>query len=180
MTSLPPPDARLAGLAGDLERFRAFVRRRVADAQVADDVLQDAFARAAAGIGGLRDGDRLDAWFYRILRNRIADLGAVRRPEDGLDADLLPAPAEDRRQVCACLVPLIDRLPRAQAQVLRLLDVEGVPAPEAAGRLGITVEHLHVRRHRARAGLRRELLAACGACAGEACSDCTCPPPAGA
>lgn len=178
MTSHPPPDPRLAGLAGDLARFRAFVQRRVADAQTADDVLQDAFARAAAGIGGLRDGDRLDAWFYRILRNRIADLGAARRPDGGLDADLLLAPADDRRQVCACLLPLIGRLPAAQAEALRLLDVEGLAAPEAASRLGISVEHLHVRRHRARAALRRELLAACGACAGEACIDCTCAPSA--
>lgn len=177
MTSLPPPDPRLAGLAGDLARFRALVQRRVADAQVADDVLQDAFARAAAGIGGLRDGDRLDAWFYRILRNRIADLGAARRADGALDADLLPAPAEYRRQVCACLLPLIDRLPAAQAEALRLMDIGGVPAPEAAGRLGITIEHLRVRRHRARAALRRELLAACGACAGESCIDCACPPP---
>lgn len=180
MPSPPPPDPRLAVLAGDLARFRAFVQRRFADAQAADDVLQDAFARAAAGIGGLRDGDRLDAWFYRILRNRIADLGTARRPDCIAGAEFLPAPSSDRARVCACLRPLIDRLPANQSEALRLLDLEGMPAAEAAGRLGITVEHLHVRRHRARASLRRELLAVCGACAGEACSDCSCPPPAGA
>ena len=176
MPSAPAADPRLARLADDLVRFRAFVARRVRDQHLVDEVLQDSFLRAAAGIGGLRAGDRLDAWFFRILRNRISDLGQARPAASGGDPDLLPSTEPDLVQVCGCLRGLLDRLSTDHAEVLRRLDLEGDAPAMMAGELGLTVNALNVRRHRARAALRQLLITACGACAGEACRDCICAP----
>jgi len=60
-----------AGLLADLDRFRAFIRRRVADPHTADDILQDALLRATRHLDQLQDTERIDAWFYRIIRHAI-------------------------------------------------------------------------------------------------------------
>lgn len=53
MTSAPDPGSELDPVLADLERFRAFIRPRVAEAHAVDDVLQEALLRATRGIGSL-------------------------------------------------------------------------------------------------------------------------------
>lgn len=168
-------NVRLEHLVHQIDRFRAFVRSRVVDHNLADEVLQDSFARAVRAIEQVRDDERLDAWFYRILRNRIADLGQ-RTTALPIINDVAASPG-DEATVCRCVVPLVDRLPDEDAQVLRLVDLQGLSPEFVAGMLGITPNALNVRRHRARQQLRRLLDASCGLCASEGCRDCTCPTP---
>ena len=173
MTDSTPSDPRLEHLAHDIDRFRAFVRRRVADRQLADDVLQDAFTRAARAIEQVQDEERLDAWFYRILRNRIADLGARTSTNGPLTTDP-PATTTDLTELCHCMLPLVERLAPDQAEALREVDLAGVSSDAVAQRLGISTNALNVRRHRGRQELRNLLNAACGMCATEGCRDCRC------
>ncbi len=169
---LSPSSLRLDRLAQDLDRFRAFVQKRVGDLQRTEDILQDAFARAAAAIDDLRDDERLDAWFYRILRNRISDSASARAIVP-ITSD--PAgPEQDMMSVCGCLTPLIDRLSPEHRDALRVVDLEGHTTEHAARTLGITVNTLTVRRHRARHNLRLLLEATCGMCASAGCRDCHC------
>jgi RNA polymerase sigma-70 factor, ECF subfamily len=54
------------------------------DAQEAEDATHDAFARAWRDLHRLRDADRMDAWFGRILTNACKDRlrrGRIRRHE---------------------------------------------------------------------------------------------------
>lgn len=170
-----PAHPRLEHLAHDLERFRAFVRVRMADPQQVEEILQDAFARAAKAIDQLRDAERLDAWFYRILRNRIADHRDHHPGHAGVGAEL-PAPTPETAEICACLLPLIQRLPPDHAEALRRVDLAGEDPAYVAAASGISVNLLTVRRHRARQQLRTLLEEACGRCATEGCQDCSCEP----
>jgi RNA polymerase sigma-70 factor, ECF subfamily len=72
------------------------------DPQEAQDVTHDAFARAWRDRNRLRDSDRLDAWFGRILTNACRDRlrrGKIRR-HDQLDrAATQTAPHDAHRQV---------------------------------------------------------------------------------
>ena len=176
MTTMPDPTPshpRLEHLAHDIDRFRAFVRKRVPDRQRADDVLQDAFARAARAIDQVEDPERLDAWFYRILRNRIADLGTQSSTSKPLTAEPTVTPA-DLTEICHCMMPLVERLAPDQAEALREVDLAGLTSDAVAERLGISTNALNVRRHRGRQHLRSLLDAACGMCATEGCRDCRC------
>lgn len=164
---------RMEHLAHDIERFRAFVRGRVRDPHVADEVLQDAFARAARAIDQLAHEDRLDAWFYRILRNRIADLGEARSSHE-MPHDEPAAPTSDEHDVCQCFHHLLERLPEENAEALRRVDLDGASSETVATDLGITPNTLNVRRHRGRQQLRTLLTAACGLCASDGCRDCQC------
>lgn len=170
----PNTHPRLAHLAHDIDRFRAFVRGRVRDVHQADEVLQDAFARAARAIESVRDDERLDAWFYRILRNRIADLATSHQGHEGMVADAA-APAADEHHVCSCFRGLLDRLPHDNAEALRRVDLSGDAGEAVASDLGITANALNVRRHRGRQQLKTLLTEACGMCASEGCRDCHCP-----
>src|SRR5512134_188574 len=61
---------RLAAKRGE---FLAFVQRRVGDPSLAEDILQDAYAKSATHLAELRTPAAARAWFYRMLRNASAD-----------------------------------------------------------------------------------------------------------
>ncbi|MBA2680971.1 MAG: hypothetical protein H0U76_21570 [Ktedonobacteraceae bacterium] len=50
-----------------------FIRRRVADEAVAEDLLQDVFLRIHQYTASLKDVRRLEGWIYQITRNLIID-----------------------------------------------------------------------------------------------------------
>jgi RNA polymerase sigma factor (sigma-70 family) len=70
MSSQPSTDAIWTRLSDDLRRF---IRRRVSDDHVADDLLQESFVRVHRNLAALHDTERLTAWVYRIARNVIHD-----------------------------------------------------------------------------------------------------------
>jgi len=69
-----------AGLAEQHGRFLQFLRNRVGDAAAAEDILQAAYLRAIERGAQLRKSESSVAWFYRILRNAVADHYCNRPP----------------------------------------------------------------------------------------------------
>lgn len=172
-----PPDPRLLGLAAQRERFLGFVQRRLRTRADADDLLQQAMLRAAERVGSLRDDERLDAWFFRILRNTLAD-HHVRQASQAGRLELLPEDIEDASPEevagCACALGMLDRLGPEQADIVRRVDLNDEPLSEAAAAQGITANNAKVRLHRARKELRAGLRSCCGAGSLRACMSCTC------
>jgi RNA polymerase sigma factor (sigma-70 family) len=171
--TMSTPTARLLAR---LDEFVAFARKRTGDPDLAADAVQESFLKAMAKIDQLEDEERVDAWFYRILRNVIVDLQRARsqRPTDSGASDDLAAVTEDQATACACVTALVDDLPPAYARALRTVDLEGVSIEDAAAAEGITPGNLKVRRHRAREELRGLVQATCKMCAAHGCLDCTC------
>jgi RNA polymerase sigma-70 factor (ECF subfamily) len=181
--------AALAALAADRARFTAFVRRRLGAgrgggaAAEADDLVQQAFARAVEKIGDLRDPARAAAWFYRLLRRLVAGHHAGRALRARRLADLAPAldtatPGE--AAPCGCALGVLDRLPPTYAEMLRRVDLDDEPIAAVAAREGISVNNATVRLHRARHRLRDEVESLCGPGvrrARQACADCACAAP---
>jgi len=188
----PPPRTKIP--AGQIARafsaqrsaFRAFLVARVGPAE-ADDILQDGLLKALRHAGDIADDERTVAWFYRVLRNAVADhyraRAADRRRDDvlartlaaGGDTSTVP-PAWERR-LCACLETVIDSLKPRERELLRRIELAGESVQETARRLGLSANQASVALHRARRKLRARLAAFCGACATGACLDCDCTPP---
>ena len=61
--AVPP----VAVLLENRRAFLAFVERRVGDRVIAEDILQEAFARGLDRIETLRVGESVVAWFYRTF-----------------------------------------------------------------------------------------------------------------
>jgi RNA polymerase sigma-70 factor, ECF subfamily len=166
------------------DKFLAYVGSRIADPDLAEDVLQDSLLKALRAAPELKDESRLVPWFYRVLQNAIVDAyrrrGVERAHVTGLDpqdADALEAEAvapEDEAVLCACFQPLVGALKPEYAELIQSLDLRGEAPEAAAERLGITANNLKVRRHRARQALRKRLEETCRVCATHHCLDCTC------
>ena len=157
--------------------LRAFVGRRVRNHADVDDLVQRVLLQIVAGLGSLRNAERLHAWIYRTARNVIADyyrLPARRREVPGGDtadlasahreAELAPIEDDDRtalRELAACLSPMLQRLPASYQEALRLTDLEGVTQAEAARRAGVSLSGMKSRVQRGRQQLRALVEACC-------------------
>jgi RNA polymerase sigma-70 factor (ECF subfamily) len=174
--STPVEEALSAGRS----RYLAFVRRRISDPDLAEDILQEALLRAFRAAPDIDDGERLTAWFYRVLRNAIVDAYRRRdvqnrRSERLHDRHGLPdLSREDERTLCECFRALLPALRPEYAAVLSAVDLDERPPHEVAEEFGLTTNNLNVRRHRARRALRESLEATCRICADHGCLDCTC------
>lgn len=169
-------------LADNYARFLSFLERRVESREIAEDILQDAFLRGFDRADSVRRDESVTAWFYRILRNGVADhyrrataearargrVASVAETSDpGADDELLD-------QVCGCVRELVDTLKPEYARAVRRVDMEGTAIRDWAGEENITMNNAAVRLHRARNALKRQVLRTCGTCSEHGCVDCTC------
>ena len=113
-------------------RIYRFVRSRIHDDGLAEDVTADVFMSALRGIRNYQDQGRpFSRWLYRIAANAVASHYRNRRPQLSLDdAIALPAlemdPADEviARDRVRAVWQAIDRLPRQQraAMILKFSD----------------------------------------------------------
>jgi DNA-directed RNA polymerase specialized sigma24 family protein len=81
---------------------------------------------------------------------------------------------KDERNLCACFEALIPTLKSDYGELISGMELRGDSTAATAQRLGITLNNLKVRRHRARQALRGRLIDTCRMCAEHGCLDCTC------
>jgi len=171
----------VAALVENHRRFLAFLERRVGNRADAEEILQTAFVKGLERASGIRDEQRVVAWFYRMLRNALVDhwrqRGAAARGAEALARELVDAhepPPELAAEICGCFEPLLATLKPEYAQILERVDLAGVRPLDFAAEIGITPNHAMVRLHRARRTLRDQLRASCRTCADHGCLDCSC------
>jgi RNA polymerase sigma factor (sigma-70 family) len=182
---VPVQGRSLDGLFNHESAFRAFLRRRLHDDVIAEDLLQQSLLRAVEHQHTLQNHESVMAWFYRILRNAVVDYYRARAAEsrklDGFQEELhargeqaVPSPDEMKPTVCACLERMLPTIRPAYAELLRRIDLQGELPGAVAKNLGLSKNNLTVRLHRARQALRSALEASCGVCTKHGCLQCTC------
>jgi RNA polymerase sigma-70 factor (ECF subfamily) len=162
-------------------QFLSFLERRVGSRPLAEDILQDAFARGLDKLDQLRSDESAVAWFYRVLRNSVIDHHRRRASASrGLEAfaaelELQHDPDGDLREAaCRCVGELAGTLKPEYASALRRIEVDGIGVKEYAAEIGISSSNAAVRVFRAREALRKQVAVSCGTCAEHGCLDCTC------
>jgi RNA polymerase sigma-70 factor (ECF subfamily) len=143
-----------------------FIRRRVPDPHSAEDILQDVFLKIHARIDTLHQQDRVAAWIYQIARNAIADYYRTQRPTSDVP-ETLAAPddlVDDDvvQELLPCVAAIVDALPEAYREALRLTEYEGLSQKALSERLGISFSGAKSRVQRARAKLKEQLLVQLG------------------
>lgn len=178
-------DDAVQQLVGNEAAFRTFLRRRVSDEALAEDLLQQSLVRAVEHHHSIKQNESVVPWFYRILRHAIIDAYRSRASETRKHGAFLQAltvseeitmapPDAVKPTVCACLYKLLPAIRPAYAELLRRIDLEG-ESPDAVGReLNLTRNNLTVRLHRARQALRASLEDSCGICSKHGCLNCAC------
>jgi RNA polymerase sigma-70 factor, ECF subfamily len=173
-------ESLLASLAPSIRRFAGRMCRNDADA---DDVLQDALLSIATHLDSFEGRSSLPSWAFTIARTACLHRRRGKKNEPAEEAGALDAHAaespgpEDRAssgETRALVENALARLPDDYREVLLLRDAEGLTAAEAALALGVTVDALKSRLHRARSALRdvlRPLLEPDAPPASPACPD---------
>ncbi|MGH3055157.1 MAG: RNA polymerase sigma factor [Gaiellaceae bacterium] len=135
-----------------------YVRRRTRDHHRAEDLTQQVFAEAVAGLHDSPSSPPL-AWLYTVAQRRFAD--EARRETLARRVAELPLPAGESREygadVTGALRAAIERLPAGQREVVVLKLLRGVKFAEIGARLGISTEAAKMRFVRALEALRTEL-----------------------
>ncbi len=110
--------------------------RALVGGDAAEDVVQDAYLRARAKIGQLRDVQALDAWLTRIIAS--VAFNHHRRRRGLLDRLPLLAARQESSPPGASLDDLIDQLPARERTVLVLQHAYGYRLDEIARIVGTT------------------------------------------
>jgi RNA polymerase sigma-70 factor (ECF subfamily) len=147
---------------------------RLVGAGEAEDLTQSVMLKVSAGLPDFRGNSTLFTWIYRIATNAAYDalrrkgLPAPPEAEDDDERNFRPeaqTPSAEatamRDEMDACIRDLIERLPEHYRTVIVLSEVEGFKNAEIAAILGISVDAVKIRLHRARDQLRNALSTGC-------------------
>lgn len=163
-------------------RLIATAQRMLRSEDEARDAVQDAFLSAFKALGNFNGESKLSTWLHRITVNAaLMRLRRRRQRQERPIDELLPRFQEDghfsdepgqwaapsdtlieRRQTRELVRACIDRLPERYRTVLMMRDIEDLDMDEMAEMLGITVNAVKIRVHRARQALRTLLVEALG------------------
>ncbi len=160
-------------------RLRAFIRKRVANEEDAEDILQDVFYQLARTVeSSLNPIEQVSAWLYRVARNMIINKSVKKREvalptfrDDDSDDDIQrdfsevlfggfsAAPDDEylRSLVWIELGNALAELPDEQREIFELTEFDGVPVKDIASLTGVAVNTLLSRKHYAVKHLRKRL-----------------------
>ena len=160
-------------------RLAAFIRRRIADAAEAEDVLQDALYELVVAYRMMQPVEQAGAWLTRVARNRIIDRFRSRSREplagppaapgedhDEAFEDLLPAPEDGpesavmRELLLEEIGAALEELPHEQREVFVAHELDGLSFRELSARSGVGINTLLSRKRYAVLHLQQRLRAA--------------------
>jgi RNA polymerase sigma factor (sigma-70 family) len=170
-------DRRISeAIARERARLRNFIRKRVADASDAEDILQDVFYEFVEAYRSMKQIEQVTAWLFKVARNRITDLFRRKdRETTRADAatteddeqfhweDLLPSTdagpeaAYVRSALIDELDAALDELPEEQRDIFIAHELMGYSFKEMAAQTGVGVNTLLSRKRYAMLQLRERL-----------------------
>lgn len=152
-------------------RIRRYLERLMPSPD-AEDVTQEVFVKVSQALPQFRGESSLSTWIYRIATN--AGFDRLRSPSfrHVCDVPLVnEVPVEDRspgveqtlvrQEMNDCIDEYVARLPASYRSVIVLREHEGLTNQEIADTLGVSLDTVKIRLHRARARLRKELGSGC-------------------
>jgi len=167
-------DRRISeAFAREATRLGQFIRGRVSDVGVAEDILQDVFSELIEAERLVQPIEQVGAWLFRVARNRITDWFRRKKPEtrstgdareddlsweDALpSADASPDALYARERILQKLVEALQDLPEGQRDTFIAHEFEGLSFREISDLTGESVNTLLSRKHAAVESLRKRL-----------------------
>ncbi len=146
-------------------KLHNFIKGRVGDVSVADDLLQDVFVRIHSRIDSLKDSSKIQSWIYQITRNAIIDYYRAHRTmgelPDAVKAPEIEPGEKARQEIASWLLPMIRELPGHYRETLILSEIEGLKQKEVALKQGLSLSGAKARIQRGRRMLKDILTDCC-------------------
>jgi RNA polymerase sigma factor (sigma-70 family) len=155
-----------ATVRSERPRLLAYIRRWIADAAEAEDILQESLYELVLAHRMMQPVEQAGAWLLRVARNRIIDRfrrsgarGArlEQRAEESAGSDAGPEAAAMRALLLAEIETALAQLPPEQREVFIAQELEGISFRELAERLGVSINTLLSRKRYAVRSLRARL-----------------------
>ena len=167
-------DRRISeAFAREATRLGQFIRGRVPDVGVAEDILQDVFSEFIESERRVLPIEQVGAWLFRVARNRITDWFRRKKPEtrapredeegDLSWEDALPSPDAGpdeiyaREHLLQQLTAALQELPEGQRATFIAHEFDGLSFREIAELTGESVNTLLSRKYAAVQSLRKRL-----------------------
>ena len=147
-----------------LPRVLNFIRLRVPDEAVAQDLTAATFEQAFRKIGQLRNPQAFGGWLFRIARNEVGQYYRRRRPHTSLEnllelpsAGAAPYETAARREELARVLEAISELSSREQEIVALKFAAGLSNREIATALGLSDSNVGVILFRAIRKVRNQL-----------------------
>jgi RNA polymerase sigma-70 factor (ECF subfamily) len=156
-----------------LDSLYNFARWLSGDADEAQDLVQETFAKALKGFGGFQEGTNFRAWMFRILRNTfltsktgLEQRNTLQAEEGGMEDAVVDHETPEvnmlRRADTELVQKAIAQLSPLFKEVLLLADIEEMKYQEVADALNIPMGTVMSRLARARKQVRDYILQTVG------------------
>jgi RNA polymerase sigma-70 factor (ECF subfamily) len=157
-------------------KVRRFILALVKDEWAADDLIQETFLRIQEKLNSLRDPSKISSWVFSIAhhlchdhfrqlkkdqKKESIDEEKIENLGDALVQEAFIQKELEQHEMGQCVQNQIDLLPHPLRTVLVLFDIMEFSHQEIADTLGITIENVKVRLHRARRKLKAILEEKC-------------------
>lgn len=142
-----------------------FIKNRVNDKTVADDLLQEIFIKIHLKKDSLKESNKLTAWVYQIARNVIIDYYRQRKPEFAGNEFPEQVETESDEQVRIsfnqCIMPFVEKLEPKYKDAFLQTSFGHLSQKEYAEKLQISYSGAKSRVQRARKMVKDLFLACC-------------------
>lgn len=165
--------------------YLRYFRRRLSRPEDAEDALQDFCLKVIRAARTPQDGEKIDAWLSRVLRNTLIDhyrrRATRQRAEVAYESQVsevteavVQADADRDPRPCHCVGDLLPTIRLDYAEIVRRADLNEEPRGRIAAELGLTANNFSVRLHRARRALKAKIEERCSTCCGSDFLNCNC------
>lgn len=155
--------------------------QRMVGGNDAEDLTQEVFVRIDKGLTDFKGQSSLSTWVYRIATNAALDRMKSRAAQEdrktvtfdtlGEEAEVMSVCTEEkslsaerqaiRNEMTECIREFVDKLAPDYRTVIILSEIKDLKNREIAEILGISLDAVKIRLHRARAGLKAAFEAGC-------------------
>ncbi len=151
-------------------RVRKFIQASVKNESIADDLAQETFIKIQENLDQLRDPAKISSWIFSIAHHLCQDhFRNLKKssPREDLNDELVnleETPVQkklEQGEMSQCVQDKLSLLPESQRSVIILAEVMDFSHQEIADILGLTVENVKVRLHRARKRFKSILEKSC-------------------
>ena len=164
------------------QRIHLYLERMVGKIE-AEDLAQEVFIKVDKGLKDFKGESRLSTWVYRIATNAALDkiqsrayrenknkvsLNVTCKETESEDAGILMVEANlsaereaVRNEMSECIREFVNKLPGNYRTVIILSELKDLQNQQIADILGISLDAVKIRLHRARARLKAEFEAGC-------------------
>lgn len=142
-------------------KLKGLLHSKISNPADVDDLLQEILIKTHQQIGSLKSQDKIKPWLYKLANNVVIDFYRSQGQRAASQGDLeqegvwaenaLPLAQE---QMSECVIPFINALPKRDAELLKIVDIQGRSQKEYAAELGLNYSALKSRVQRARQKLR--------------------------